>query len=287
MTATPGGPRTGAPISTWSLDEDESRHTGDSLVEVRQPITRHRARVLALAGVITFFAVWCVLSYANIVPTVILPSPTEVLRAFPVLHFQEALVRSIGGSLYRVYMGFLLAAVVAIPLGLLMGTFPPVKAFFVPLLDPLRFLPISALVPLFIVWFGIDEMQKIVFLFVGIVVYLLPLVVEAVENVDDVYLQTATTLGATKGQLIRHVLIPGSLPAIGEALRVMNGIGWTYVILAEVINARYGLGYLITAAGKRSNVDQIFALVAVILVIGVVTDWMIRMINKALFAWNE
>ena len=287
MTATPGGPRTGAPISTWSLDEDESRHTGDSLVEVRQPITRHRARVLALAGVITFFAVWCVLSYANIVPTVILPSPTEVLRAFPVLHFQEALVRSIGGSLYRVYMGFLLAAVVAIPLGLLMGTFPAIKHFFNPLLDPLRFLPISALVPLFIVWFGIDEMQKIVFLFVGIVVYLLPLVVEAVENVDDVYLQTATTLGATKGQLIRHVLIPGSLPAIGEALRVMNGIGWTYVILAEVINARYGLGYLITAAGKRSNVDQIFALVAVILVIGVVTDWMIRMINKALFAWNE
>jgi NitT/TauT family transport system permease protein len=111
--------------------------------------------------------------------------------------------------------------------------------------------------------------------------------VEAVENVDDVYLQTATTLGASKGQLIRHVLIPGSLPAIGEALRVMNGIGWTYVILAEVINARYGLGYLITAAGKRSNVDQIFALVLVILVIGVVTDWMIRMVNKALFAWNE
>ena len=256
-------------------------------MNVREPVTRHQARVLATVGVLTFFAVWCVLSYANIVPTVILPTPTEVLRAFPVLHFQEALVRSIGGSLYRVYMGFLLAAVVAIPLGLLMGTFPPIKHFCVPLLDPLRFLPISALVPLFIVWFGIDEMQKIIFLFVGIVVYLLPLVVEAVENVDDVYLQTATTLGASKGQLIRHVLIPGSLPAIGEALRVMNGIGWTYVILAEVINARYGLGYLITAAGKRSNVDQIFALVLVILVIGVVTDWLIRMVNKALFAWNE
>jgi ABC-type nitrate/sulfonate/bicarbonate transport system permease component len=137
------------------------------------------------------------------------------------------------------------------------------------------------------VWFGIDEMQKIVFLFVGIVVYLLPLVVEAVENVDDVYLQTATTLGASKGQLVRHVLVPGSLPAIGEALRVMNGIGWTYVILAEVVNARYGLGYLITVAGKRSHVDQIFALVLVILVIGVLTDWLIRTINQQLFAWNQ
>jgi NitT/TauT family transport system permease protein len=256
-------------------------------MNVREPVSRQRVRLLAGAGVLTFLVTWCVLSYTNLVPTVILPSPTEVLRAFPVLHFEEALVRSIGRSLYRVYMGFFLAAAVAIPLGLIMGTFPPVKHFFVPLLDPLRFLPISALVPLFIVWFGIDELQKIVFLFVGIFVYLLPLVVEAVENVDDVYLQTATTLGATRGQLIRHVLIPGSLPAIGEALRVMNGIGWTYVILAEVVNARYGLGYLITVAGKRSHVDQIFALVLVILFIGVITDWIIRQVNATLFAWNE
>jgi NitT/TauT family transport system permease protein len=256
-------------------------------VNVREPVSRQRARTLAMAGVLTFVGTWCVLSYANIVPTIILPSPTEVLRAFPVLHFEEALVRSIARSLYRVYMGFLLAALVAIPLGLLMGTFPPVKHFFTPLLDPLRFLPISALVPLFIVWFGIDELQKIVFLFVGIVVYLLPLVVEAVENVDEVYVQTATTLGASKDQIVRHVLIPGSLPAIGEALRVMNGIGWTYVILAEVINARYGLGYLITVAGKRSHVDQIFALVLVILFIGVVTDWIIRQINARLFAWSQ
>ncbi len=107
------------------------------------------------------------------------------------------------------------------------------------------------------------------------------------ENVDEVYVQTATTLGATKDQIVRHVLIPGSLPAIGEALRVMNGIGWTYVILAEVINARYGLGYLITVAGKRSHVDQIFALVLVILTIGVVTDWIIRQVNARLFAWSQ
>ena len=256
-------------------------------MKVREPVTRRTSQLLAIAGLATFIVVWCVLSYGNIVPTIILPSPTEVLRAFPVLHFEEALVRSAWGSFRRVTMGFGLAAAVAIPLGVVMGTFPVVKHFFTPLLDPLRFLPISALVPLFIVWFGIDEMQKIVFLFVGIFVYMLPLIVEAVDNVEEVYLQTATTLGATRAQLIRHVLIPGSLPAIGEALRVMNGIGWTYVIMAEVINARYGLGYLITTAGKRSHVDQIFALVLVILFIGVVTDWLIKMINRALFHWKS
>jgi NitT/TauT family transport system permease protein len=256
-------------------------------MEVRGAVTNRQARGLALAGVASFLALWCLLSYTGIVPTVILPSPTEVLQAFPVLHFEEALVRSAGWSLYRVTMGFFLSAVVAIPLGLLMGTFPPIKHFFAPLLDPMRFLPISALVPLFLVWFGIEETMKIMLLFVGTFVYLLPLVVEAVENVEEVYLQTATTLGATRGQLVRHVLIPGSLPAIGEALRVMNGIGWTYVILAEIVNARYGLGYLITVAGKRSHVDQIFAGVIVILLIGVVTDQIIRLLNKALFPWKE
>jgi NitT/TauT family transport system permease protein len=256
-------------------------------MEVREPVPQRKARALALAGLLSFLGVWCVLSYADIIPTVILPSPTEVLKAFPVLHFEEALVRSAGWSLYRVGMGFVLSALVAIPLGLLMGTFPAVKHFLAPLVDPLRFLPISALVPLFLVWFGIEETMKIMLLFVGIFVYLLPLVVEAVENVDDVYLQTATTLGATRWQLVRHVLVPGSLPAIGEALRVMNGIGWTYVILAEIVNARLGLGHIITVAGKRSHVDQIFAGVLVILFIGVVTDGMIRVANKQLFAWKS
>jgi len=256
-------------------------------MEVRTEVTQRKARLLALAGLLSFLAIWCVLSYTALVPTVILPSPTEVVRAFPVLHFEEALVRSAGWSLYRVGMGFVLSALVAIPLGLLMGTFPAVKHFLSPLVDPLRFLPISALVPLFLVWFGIEETMKIMLLFVGTFVYLLPLVVEAVENVDDVYLQTATTLGASRWQLVRHVLVPGSLPAIGEALRVMNGIGWTYVILAEIVNARLGLGHIITVAGKRSHVDQIFAGVLVILFIGVVTDAMIRIANKQLFAWKS
>ena len=256
-------------------------------MNVREPVRNRTARLLALGGVGVFLAAWCVLSYGGLVPRIILPSPTDVVQAFPVLHFQEALVRSAGASFYRVMMGFLLSAAVAIPLGLLMGTYPPLKHFFAPILDPLRFLPISALVPLFIVWFGIDDMQKIMFLFVGTFVYLLPLVVEAVERVDEVYLQTAMTLGAKPGQLIFNVLVPGSLPAIGEALRVMNGVGWTYVILAEVINAPLGLGALINVAGKRGHVDQIFALVLVILLIGVITDFIIRTINKQLFAWAE
>ena len=256
-------------------------------MNVREAVSDRTARVLALSGLLAFVVVWCLLSYTAIVPDGHPAHAHRGAEAFPVLHFEEALVRSALASLYRVMMGFLLAAAVAIPLGLFMGTFPAVKHFFASLIDPMRFLPISALVPLFIVWFGIEDLQKIMFLFVGTVVYLLPLVVTAVQDVDDVYLQTATTLGATRGQLIRHVLIPGSMPAIGEALRVMLGVGWTYVILAEVINAPLGLGALINVAGKRGHVDQIFALVLVILAIGVATDFLMRAINRRLFAWAE
>jgi NitT/TauT family transport system permease protein len=256
-------------------------------MEVRGAVDDRRAHVLAAAGLGSLLVVWCVLSYGGVVPRVILPSPGEVLAAIPYLHFEEALVRSALSSLYRVALGFLLAAAVAIPLGLLMGTFPPVKHFFSSVVDPLRFLPISAIVPLFIVWFGIDDLQKVMFLFVGIVVYMLPLVVEAVERVEDVYLQTATTLGASRWQQVWHVLVPGSSPAIGEALRVMNGIGWTYVIMAEVVNAPSGLGHLITVSQRYGHMDRMFALVLVILLIGVVTDQLIGFLNRRLFAWSE
>jgi NitT/TauT family transport system permease protein len=256
-------------------------------MQIRGSITRLRAHQIALAGVLFFFGIWCLLTYGGLVKAVILPSPTQVALAFPVLHFEEALVRSALASFYRVVMGFALAAAVSIPLGLLMGTFPAVKAFFAPIVDPMRFLPISAVVPLFIVWFGIEDLQKIMFLFVGIVVYMLPLMVEAVERVDDVYLQTAATLGASRWQIIWQVLIPGSMPAIGEALRVMNGIGWTYVIMAEVINAPSGLGHLITVSQRYGHIDRMFALVLVILAIGVVTDQIIRRVNQQLFKWSE
>lgn len=255
-------------------------------MEIREAVTIRRRRGLALAGLASFAAAWCVLSYGGFVPPIILPTPTDVARTFPLLHFEQAIVRSAGYSLFRVTAGFILSAAVAIPLGILMGTFPPLKHFFNPVVDPLRFLPISALVPLTIVWFGIDERQKVFFLFLGIFVYMLPLVVEAVERVEEVYMQTAVTLGASKWQIVTQVLVPGALPAIGEALRVMNGIGWTYVIMAEVINAQYGLGALITVAGKRSHVDQIFALVLVILVIGLVSDWILRKLNEQLFQWR-
>jgi NitT/TauT family transport system permease protein len=212
------------------------------------------------------------LSKQPLVPAYILPSPIAVARALAYLHLEQALVRSAFASLRRITLGFLAAALVAIPLGVLMGSYPPLKVWIEPFSGPLRFLPISAVTPLFVLWFGIDEFQKVAFLFLGTVVYLLPIVIEQIEKVDDVYMETAYTLGASPWQVITRVLVPAAAPGIWEACRVIYGIGWTYVILAEVLNARFGLGHLITASARRGRIDWIYALILVILLLGIGTN---------------
>ncbi|OQY30032.1 MAG: hypothetical protein B6244_01875 [Candidatus Cloacimonetes bacterium 4572_55] len=264
---------------------------------IRGTLTNRDARFISLIGIFLLLSVWSLFSYSGWAPKLILPTPTAVLKAFPTLHWEHALVRNAVASFYRITMGFLLASIVAVPLGITMGAFPSVKAFFRPLVDPLRFLPIAALVGLFIVWFGIGNAMKIMLLFTGIAVYMTPLIVESVEGVDQVYLSTSYTLGASKWQVICHVLAPAALPTIFEALRVMNAIGWTYIILAEAISggasgsggilSSGGLGNLIIVAQKRSHTDQIFALIITILVIGVMTDLALRWTNKKMFFWKE
>jgi len=203
------------------------------------------------------------------------------------MHEEEGLVRSAAMSFWRITWSFLIAALVAIPLGILMGAYAPVRAFIEPFSGPLRYLPISAVTGLFILLFGIEERMKIAFLFTGSVVYLLPIVVECIRNVEDVYLETAYTLGARPWQVILRVLVPAAWPGIFEACRVIYGIGWTYVILAELINAEYGLGHLIQIAYKRGHIDQAYALVLVILLLGVASNEAFRQAGNRLFAWKE
>ena len=256
------------------------------MFKIRQPVGRKTKLFLTIAVALLMIAIWSAFSYTGMITQLILPTPDSVVKAFIVLFERELLVHFFW-SFARISAGFILAIVVALPIGILMGSYPLVKHAIQPFSEPLRYLPIAALIPLFLVWFGLGELMKILFLFVGIVVYLLPLVVEAVEDVENVYLETAYTLKAKRWQTIRHVLIPGASPLIFEAIRVMNGIGWTYVILAEIINAPYGLGHLIIIAQKRSHTDQIFAGIVIILIIGFVSDRVIAKYNARKFSWKE
>jgi NitT/TauT family transport system permease protein len=152
---------------------------------------------------------------------------------------------------------------------------------------PLRYMPISAFIPLLILWFGIYEQEKIAFLFLGVFVYLLPVVVSAVHAVPEELVQTARTLGATKVQVVRTVLLPAALPEIFDSFRVMNAIAWTYVILAEAVNPEHGLGYMVELARTHQKASWSFAGLIVIGGIGLLTDFLIRTVSTLMFRWRE
>jgi NitT/TauT family transport system permease protein len=259
----------------------------DDLFAVRGPIPRRTRTVLMFGAPLLTLVLWCVLSYGGLASPDFLPSPSDVLKGTLQLFFDYDLSRSIWISTRRILLAFGLAAAVAFPLGVLMGAFRPIEAFFEPVMAPLRYMPISAFIPLLILWFGIDEAQKLAFLFLGTFVFLLPVVVTAIQAVPEELVQTAQTLGASRLRVVTTVLIPAALPEIWDSFRVMNAIAWTYVILAEAVNPGGGLGYMVELARSHSKANWSFAGLFVIGAIGLITDLIIRLSSKLLFRWRE
>ena len=259
----------------------------NSIWGLRAPVSRGTASVLSVIMPVLVIGAWCVISYGGFAPPDFLPSPTEVVRGTLQLFLQYDLMEAIITSTRRIVMAFLLASAIALPLGVFMGAFTPIHHLFEPIVAPLRYMPISAFIPLLILWFGIYEKQKIAFLFLGVFVYLLPVVVSAIRLVPEELVQTALTLGATKWQVVRTVLIPSALPEIFDSFRVMNAISWTYVILAEAVNPERGLGYMVELARTHQKASWSFAGLLVIGGIGLITDLFIRTVSALLFRWKE
>lgn len=266
------------------------------LWSLRTPLPAGTGRLLSLTSLAVLLGVWCVLSYVHVerngesvplVPHFFLPAPDQVLKSLFFLIFEKDLLQAVGVSALRIAKAFGLSLAVALPLGIAMGSFEFVNKLFDPIIAPMRYLPITAFIPLLILWFGIDETQKVAFLFLGTVVYLLPAVVDAIRIVPDELVQTAFTLGASKGQVIRTVLIPAALPQIFDGFRVMNAIAWTYIILAEIVNPQSGIGYILRLAEQHLKPEWSFAGILVVGIIGILTDLVIRTINRLLFGWRE
>jgi NitT/TauT family transport system permease protein len=258
-----------------------------SLFSIRSPLPRRLAFVLGFVAPALVLGAWCLVTYGGMVQPDFLPTPTEVLRGTLQLFIQYDLGTAIYISTRRIVVAFLLASALALPLGVLMGAFDPINRFFEPIMAPLRYMPISAFIPLLILWFGIYEKQKIAFLFLGVFVYLLPVVVSSIRLVPEELVQTALTLGATRWQVIRTVLLPAALPEIFDSFRVMNAIAWTYVILAEAVNPEHGLGYMVELARTHQKASWSFAGLLVIGGIGLLTDFFIRALSDLLFRWRE
>jgi len=267
-----------------------------SMFALRSNIPVGPGRLASLVSVGVLIAAWCAVSYIHVerngesvplVPHFFLPSPDEVIKSLFYLIFEKDLLSAVAVSAVRIAKAFGLSLAVALPLGIAMGSFEIVNRIFDPIIAPMRYLPITAFIPLLILWFGIDEAQKVAFLFLGTVVFLLPAVVDAIRAVPEELVQTAFTLGASKAQVIRTVLIPAALPQIFDGFRVMNAIAWTYIILAEIVNAQSGIGYILQLAGQHNKPEWSFAGILVVGIIGIITDVLIRLVNRLLFSWRE
>jgi len=258
-----------------------------SFFALRTPLPRVTSLILGLVMPVAVLGAWAAASYGGLAPPDFLPSPSEVVRGTLQLFLQHDLATAILISTKRIVIAFLLASAIALPLGIFMGAFEPVNRLFEPIMAPLRYMPISAFIPLLILWFGIYEKQKIAFLFLGVFVYLLPVVVTAIRAVAEELVQTGLTLGASRWHVVRTILVPAALPEIFDSFRVMNAISWTYVILAEAVNPEHGLGYMVELARTHQKASWSFAGLLVIGGIGLLTDGFIRTLSSVLFRWRE
>jgi NitT/TauT family transport system permease protein len=262
-----------------------------SLIALRLPPPAMTRRLMG-AGALAFIVVVWWLATSGIgsedrfVSPVILPSPLEVVKSIPVLVKERALAESIAATLKRVLIGFGLAALVGVPLGIAAGSWRLLEAAGAPLALFGRNLPVAALIPLTILWFGIDETQKVMFIFIACVPFVYSDAVAAITNVPDRYVETAQTLGATSWQIVRKVLLPLALPDIYGSLRHLFGLAFGYIMLAELINAQHGLGYLLMASQRRGLSEHIIVILVIIGLLAYGIDRLLAFFQRGLFPYR-
>lgn len=212
-----------------------------------------------------------------------LPRPFSVFKGFKTVYQQDKLVEDTQISIFRNLQGYFWAILIAVPLGFLVGLFPLFRGMFNWQIDALRYLPITALTGMFIAWFGIGEEMKVSFLAFGIIVYLLPVVIQRINEVEDIHLKTVFTLGASDWQTFKSVYLPAVFSKLSDDIRVLTAISWTYIIIAELLNRKGGLGALIFIKSKQGLLEEVFAILIIIILIGVVQDKIFRYLDKVLF----
>ncbi|WP_455283728.1 ABC transporter permease [Cupriavidus necator] len=243
--------------------------------------------MLGLSFFVLFFGIWAVVTLGGFVPRTFLADPMTMAKEGFILFTEHNFIGDIGMTVWRVVGGFVMAAVLAVPLGIFMGSYKAAEAFFEPFVSFCRYLPASAFIPLLILWAGIGETQKLLVIFIGSFFQIVLMVAVAVGGARKDLVEAAYTLGANSAGIVRRVLIPGAAPEIAEILRLVLGWAWTYVIVAELIGSSSGIGHMITDSQALLNTGQIIFGIIVIGCIGLVSDLVFKRANQRLFPWSS
>lgn len=251
-----------------------------------KPISSRLRIALGVAFFVLFIAVWTLVTLGGMVSPTFLADPLTMLQQGLLLFTEYNFSLDIGMTVMRVLSGFLLAAVIGVPLGIIMGAYKTWEAFLEPFVSFCRYLPASAFVPLLLLWAGIGETQKILVIFIGSFFQIVLMVAVTVSGARRDLVEAAYTLGCSNRSIVRRVLIPGAAPGIAELLRLVLGWAWTYVIVAELIGSESGIGHMIVDSQALLNTGQIIFGIIVIGCIGLISDYLFKVLNRRLFAWS-
>jgi NitT/TauT family transport system permease protein len=257
------------------------------LITPKEPIPRRLAVGLGIGAFVVVLAVWAALTYGGAVQPLFLPKPGTVAKAWYDMFAHEDFISDVWASFWRILVGFLIASALAIPLGIAIGSFRAAQAFFEPVIAAVRYMPASAFIPLLIIWFGIGQKEKFAVIWFGVFFPLTLMVADVSANVPKELVNIAYTLGATRRQVFRRVLLPACWPGVIDNLRIGIGWAWTYLIVAELVAASTGIGHVILQSSRFLETEKIIAGILTIGILGLLSDAFFRILYRTLFPYAE
>jgi len=237
-------------------------------------------------GWIILIGVWALIGQLGLISDHVLPGPVKTFKAFGYLYNENHLITNIFFSLKINFLGYIESVICALCFGLVLGSFETTRRMFSQPVDALRFVPITALGGIFIALTGLTIWTKVHFLAFGIWVYLVPVVVQRLSEVSNTHLQMMQTLGATKWQTFEFVQWKYVISRLSDDIRILVGISWTYIIVAELKNVQGGLGSLIWLGERQSKAEIVYAVIIIIVIIGILQDFTFKLIDKLLFKFK-
>jgi len=282
-------PNATSPIShivTTSVDKNQpGRSAWKAVATPFQAVSRPLSITLSVLVWVAVIGGWFALTYSGAVKEMFLPRPESVLSTTIRMALDGSLWEHVLASVQVVLIGFVLSSIVAVPLGLTMGTYRIVQAALDPLVNFIRYLPVTSFVPLFILWIGIGIEQRVAVIIFGIFFQQLVMIADSARSVQRDLVNAAYTLGTKRSDTVFHIVFPATLPNVLDVLRVTMGWAWTYLVVAELVAARSGLGYISLKAMRGFQVDVIFMAIALIGILGLCTDQLFRGIRRLVAPW--
>jgi NitT/TauT family transport system permease protein len=242
---------------------------------------------LSAIALIVPLVLWAVISYAELVPPMFLPTPTAVIQSGIAMFTQEELVVDTLASCGRVGAGFLVSAIVGVPMGIAMGTFYSMESLFAPIVGTVRYMPVMAFVPLIVIWVGLGEPAKALIIFLGVVLYNAMMVADAVKFIPNEMINVAYTLGAGRRDVLFKVICPAVFPSVLDTVRVNISGAWNYLVIAELVAAQNGLGFKIVQAQRFLQTDKVLFCIGLIGLIGLLIDYGLKWLSSLLTPWAD